>query len=56
MKTVQELIEMAKKHEMTEEEREQQRISFVYGNLKLDDCEVTRYDVEKASQKIKESK
>ena len=43
-----ELIEKFRNHAWTEEEKREHAISFVYGNLKLDDCEVTREQIAKA--------
>ena len=42
MRKLKELLEKAKLHPMTPEERERQRRSFVYGNLKIENDSVTR--------------
>jgi len=41
-------------YKMSEEEREAQRISFAYGNTKLSNQDITREDVIKASQELKD--
>jgi hypothetical protein len=41
--------------EMTEEQKEAQRISFAYGNTYLGNDAMTRYEVEHAFRRIKES-
>jgi len=45
--------ELIRKHKMSEDEKEEQRRSFVYGNLKLHNPDVTRRDIDKASERIK---
>lgn len=40
--TLDELIEVARKHEMTPEERYEQRVSFAYGNVAIESPRVTR--------------
>ena len=47
------LIERVKKIKMTGEELEAQRISWTYGNLKLDRPSVTRQEVEEAARKLR---
>lgn len=37
---------------MTKEERDKQRISFVYGNLNMSNPNITREMVEKAAEKL----
>lgn len=46
------MLEWAKDYEMTVEEKRKQIISFAYGNLKLDGCDVTLEGVEKAYDEI----
>lgn len=50
------LIEIAKSYSMTPEERIQQTISFTYGNLILDGCNVTREGVEKVVREFYSTK
>ena len=45
------LKEHARTREMTPEEREEQRRSFVYGNLKIDDDAVTRELIDEVAEK-----
>jgi len=40
--SLKDLLEHARTRTMTPEEREEQRRSFAYGNLKIDKTEVTR--------------
>ncbi len=51
---LQELIEKAKGFRMTSAEKEQQRISFAYGNVRFDNENITRETVVRASQNLKE--
>jgi hypothetical protein len=46
------LLEAARNHEMTPEERREQRISFVYGNLAIDDPSVTKEHVREADREM----
>ncbi|PJE51181.1 MAG: hypothetical protein COV29_02820 [Candidatus Yanofskybacteria bacterium CG10_big_fil_rev_8_21_14_0_10_36_16] len=48
-----ELIEKARQIKMSKEDKERQRISFAYGNLKIKNPNTTREDIEKAAQKIR---
>ena len=48
-----ELIERARRVEMTEEERERQRISFAYGNTKFENSDITWDTVRKAAEELK---
>ncbi|MBI2057829.1 MAG: hypothetical protein HYT63_02505 [Candidatus Yanofskybacteria bacterium] len=52
-KDLQELINQAKKIKMTEEELEEQRISWAYGNLKLARPNVTRQEIEEAACRLR---
>jgi hypothetical protein len=52
MKDLSELIEWAKTVKMTPEQLAEQRISFVYGNCKIENDNVTRGMVETAARKI----
>ncbi len=47
--TLTRLIEWARTYRMTPAEREAQRRSFVYGNVKLSNDRVTREDVDRAA-------
>ena len=49
---LQRLLKKAKGHQMTKKERDEQRISFAYGNLSLHDSNVTRKDVEKTAKEL----
>ena len=50
------LIELAKSVRMSEAQRLEQRNSFVYGNIKIENGKVTREMVEAIAQEIKNSK
>lgn len=47
-----ELLEFARNHQWTEEEKRDHAISFAYGNLILDGCKVTREQVAAAFDKL----
>ena len=49
------LIEKAKKHQITDEERDAQIRSFTYGNTHLENDSITRADVDKAVDSLKGS-
>lgn len=51
--TLEKLLESARR-EMTPEERELQRRSFVYGNLKIEDDSVTRELVNEVAEEMSE--
>ena len=46
------LIEKAKRVEMTDKERETQRISFVFGNTHFENATITRDTVTQAAKKL----
>lgn len=46
------LIELARNHVWTEEEKRLFAISFAYGNCKLDGCDVTKEGIEKAYDEL----
>lgn len=48
-----ELIERAKRVEMTDADKEQQKISFAYGNTKLENNSITWDTVRKAAEDLK---
>lgn len=50
-----ELIEKARNTKMTAEQRETQRVSFVYGNTRFENDGITRDTVVRASQKLKDA-
>ena len=52
MPTLDELIEVARKIKMTPEMAHEQRVSFVYGNCKIENDLITREMVEKAARDI----
>jgi len=43
------LLEIAKKIEMTSQEQEQQRRSFAYGNTKIENQDITQEAIERAA-------
>jgi len=47
------LIEMARKVEMSEADKQQQRISFAYGNTKIENDDITWDTVKKAAEDLK---
>jgi hypothetical protein len=47
------LIEMARTHEMTEQERDAQVRSFAYGNTHFENATITRADVDRAVDTLK---
>jgi hypothetical protein len=47
------LIEMARKVEMTENDKQEQRISFAYGNTKFENDDITWDTVRKAAEDLK---
>jgi len=50
---LQELIERARRVEMTEEDRKEQRISFAYGNTKFENEDITWDTVRRAEEELK---
>ena len=52
---LQHLIDLAKQHKITEQERDAQVRSFTYGNTHLENASVTRADVDKAVDALKTS-
>ncbi len=50
------LLLAASSYRMTKKERAKQRISFAYGNLKIDNPNVTRELVEKAALTLEKNK
>jgi hypothetical protein len=54
MKTsISQLVEMAKAVHITDEAREEQRRSFVYGNTAFENPDITREIVDSQAEKIK---
>jgi hypothetical protein len=47
------LIEMARGHRMSAEEKEQQKISFAYGNTKTENDDITWDTVRNAAEELK---
>lgn len=45
-------LEKAKDVVMTDKEKEKQRRSFVYGNLKLHNPKITRKDIDEAADRL----
>jgi hypothetical protein len=52
MPTLEELLELARNHVWTEEEKRQQILSFAYGNVKLHNPAITMEDVERELRKL----
>jgi hypothetical protein len=52
---LQHLIDLAKQHKITEQERDAQVRSFTYGNTHLENASITRSDVDKAVDALKTS-
>lgn len=52
MPTLEELIEAARKIKVTPEMAHNQRVSFVYGNCKIENDDITREMVEEAARRI----
>jgi hypothetical protein len=50
------LIERARKHKMTGEEREAQIRSFAYGNTHMENDKITREDIDRAAIFLKETR
>jgi hypothetical protein len=50
------LIEMARKHEMTPNERDAQVRSFAYGNTHFENATITREDVDRAVDTLNSEK
>jgi hypothetical protein len=50
------LIEMARKHEITADERDAQVRSFAYGNTHFENATITREDVDRAVDMLKSEK
>ena len=50
--TLEELFAWARTYRMTPEEEHEQRISFAYGNAKIENDRVTREMVEQAARQI----
>lgn len=52
MPTLEELIEATRNVEMTPEQAAEQRRSFVYGNLKIENDDITREMVDEADERL----
>lgn len=50
-----ELLEAAKRIEMTRQQREEQRRSFAYGNAGLENDRITREMVDEQAEKLKKN-
>jgi len=50
---LQRLIDAARRHPFTEDEREAQRRSFAYGNTKIENDLITREMIDEADERIK---
>ena len=49
---LQQLLDKARRKELTPEEKEEQRRSFAYGNTKIENPRITREMVDKAAEDI----
>jgi hypothetical protein len=47
------LIEMARRVQMSEDDRQEQRISFAYGNTRFENDDITWDTVRKAAEELK---
>lgn len=54
--TLEELVEAGRKVQMTEQDREAQRRSFVYGNTKIENDLITRETVEEAARQVNDER
>lgn len=52
-KELQKLLVLARNVKMTPKERDEQRVSFAYGNSKIENNDITRRMVEDAAAKLK---
>lgn len=52
MPTLDELIALARKIEMTPEQAEEQRRSFAYGNCKIENDRITREMIDRAAERF----
>jgi hypothetical protein len=50
--TLEDLVEAGRKVQMTEQDREAQRRSFVYGNTKIENDLITRQTVDEAARQL----
>jgi hypothetical protein len=50
--TLEDLVEEGRKIQMTEQDREAQRRSFVYGNTKIENDAITRQTVDEAAREL----
>ncbi len=50
--TLEDLVEASRKVQMTEQDQEAQRRSFVYGNTKIENDLITRETVDKAAREL----
>jgi hypothetical protein len=50
--TLEDLVEAGRKVEMTKQDQEAQRRSFVYGNTKIENEMITRETVDKAAREL----
>ncbi len=50
MTRLEQIIEKAKKYQMSAQEKEEQRRSFAYGNAKIENDDITREMINKAAK------
>lgn len=55
-KSLETLLQEAKKAEFTESEREEQRRSFAYGNTKIENERITREIIDRQAESLKTEK
>lgn len=53
--TFEKLLERAKNYQMTEEEKEKQRISFAFGNASISNPNITREMVIEEARKLRQA-
>ena len=52
-KSLEELIQIARKYRMTPEERDDQVRSFAYGNTHFENEDITRADIDQAFEQVR---
>ncbi|MEX0922041.1 MAG: hypothetical protein WD489_04260 [Rhodovibrionaceae bacterium] len=56
MKNLEKLVEKARQVRMTEAQSEEQRLSFAYGNTKIENNDITRETVQRQAEALKKRK
>ena len=52
-KELQELLDAAKSHNFTDEEKEEHRRSFAYGNTRIENSRITRELIDREAEQLK---